>query len=218
MWKVSVAYEKDRSTLKAPARPEAMVCMHSGVHGQVCDLGKVTQQAYSLPLSVVMGKEMKAIVVDNDQVAKQCITHLNQRRWASEQTSLGVWAPALVAPLFPLRPQRIQGVVCGGLKCTVLWGFDGCGWSQLESRHHFCAFLSQHPNQQRASCSFVVMTNAMKSAFLCRLPPMTFLPLASVKCSEPSERLRQLGGTARLAVDLVEFDDRFKRAFYSACG
>jgi len=47
---------------------------------------------------------------------------------------------------------------------------------------------------------------------------MTFLPLATVKCSEPSERLRQLGGTAKLAVDLVEFEDKFKRAFYSACG
>jgi structural maintenance of chromosome 1 len=100
------------------------------VHGQVSDLGKVTQQAYSFPLSVVMGKELNSVVVDSPQVARECITYLTQRK----------------------------------------------------------------------------------------LRPLTFLPLATVKCSEPSERLRQLGGTAKLAVDLVEFDEKFKRAFYSACG
>lgn len=46
----------------------------------MCDLGKVTQQAYGLALSVVMGKEMKSIVVDTDQVAKECIDYLTQRR------------------------------------------------------------------------------------------------------------------------------------------
>lgn len=51
-----------------------------------------------------------------------------------------------------------------------------------------------------------------------REPPMTFIPLATVKAHRPHERLRALGGTAKLAIDLLEFDPKLEKAFNSACG
>ena len=51
-----------------------------------------------------------------------------------------------------------------------------------------------------------------------REQPMTFIPLRTVKAYPPDERLRSLGGTARLAIDLMEFDPKLERAFNSVCG
>lgn len=103
---------------------------YAGVYGRVADLGKVTQQAYSLALAVTMGAEMDSVVVESEAEAKKGIDFLKQKR----------------------------------------------------------------------------------------APPMTFLPLRSVKAHPPHERLRSLGGTARLAIDLVEFPPKLERAFNLACG
>ncbi|GAX83463.1 hypothetical protein CEUSTIGMA_g10888.t1 [Chlamydomonas eustigma] len=46
-----------------------------------------------------------------------------------------------------------------------------------------------------------------------KLPPMTFIPLASCRVKPVNERLRSLGGTAKLAIDLIEFDPAFAKAF-----
>lgn len=94
------------------------------------DLGKVTQQSYSLALALAMGPSMDSIVVDTEATAKDCIGFLKLKR---EQ-------------------------------------------------------------------------------------PMTFIPLATVKAHRPHERLRALGGTAKLAIDLLEFDHKLEQAFNSACG
>lgn len=52
-----------------------------------------------------------------------------------------------------------------------------------------------------------------------RVPPMTFVPLQTVKVKPPNERLRQqLRGTASLALDLLDFDPKLERAFVHACG
>ena len=51
-----------------------------------------------------------------------------------------------------------------------------------------------------------------------RLPRMTFIPLDTIRAKPANERLRQLGGTARLAIDLITFNDRLERAFQYACG
>ncbi|ACO61111.1 condensin complex component [Micromonas commoda] len=51
-----------------------------------------------------------------------------------------------------------------------------------------------------------------------RVAPMTFLPLDGVKAYEPDEGLRHLGGSAKLAVDVCNFDSKFKVAMIYALG
>lgn len=46
-----------------------------------------------------------------------------------------------------------------------------------------------------------------------KLPPITFVPLATCKVKPINERLRTLGGTARLAIDMIQFEPTFARAF-----
>ncbi|KAK9820343.1 hypothetical protein WJX72_009251 [[Myrmecia] bisecta] len=48
--------------------------------------------------------------------------------------------------------------------------------------------------------------------------PMTFIPVSTVKAKPVNERLRQLGGTAKLAIDILEYDAPLERAFLSVCG
>lgn len=49
-------------------------------------------------------------------------------------------------------------------------------------------------------------------------PPLTFYPLATVRAKPVNERLRALGGSVRLALDLLDFPPELARAYQSACG
>ncbi|CAM8933284.1 unnamed protein product [Rhodiola kirilowii] len=51
-----------------------------------------------------------------------------------------------------------------------------------------------------------------------RLPPMTFIPLQSVRVKPIIERLRALGGTAKLIFDIVHFDRSLEKAVLYAVG
>ena len=51
-----------------------------------------------------------------------------------------------------------------------------------------------------------------------RIESMTFLPLKELKVLEPDERLRRLGGTAKLCLDVVNFDPAVQRAMVYALG
>ena len=51
-----------------------------------------------------------------------------------------------------------------------------------------------------------------------RIMPMTFIPLATIKVKAVNSKLRNLGGTSKLAIDLIEYKPEFERAFMSACG
>lgn len=52
-----------------------------------------------------------------------------------------------------------------------------------------------------------------------RIPPMTFIPLQTIKVKPPNERLRDnLRGIANLAFDLLEFDAKLENAFIYVCG
>lgn len=53
--------------------------MATGIHGTVQELATV-QPGYETALSVAAGGKMKAIVVDDDQVASDCISHLKKER------------------------------------------------------------------------------------------------------------------------------------------
>ncbi|PHT46563.1 Structural maintenance of chromosomes protein 1 [Capsicum baccatum] len=49
-----------------------------------------------------------------------------------------------------------------------------------------------------------------------RLPPQTFIPLQSVRIKPIVERLRTLGGTAKLVFDVIQFDQALERAILFA--
>lgn len=51
-----------------------------------------------------------------------------------------------------------------------------------------------------------------------RLPPQTFIPLQSVRVKPVIERLRTLGGTAKLVFDVIQFDPVLEKAILFAVG
>lgn len=51
-----------------------------------------------------------------------------------------------------------------------------------------------------------------------RKAPMTFVPVATCKAKAVDEQLRSMGGTARLAIDLVQYDAHLERAFMYCLG
>ena len=51
-----------------------------------------------------------------------------------------------------------------------------------------------------------------------RVPPLPFIPLASVKAQPTSDRLRHLGGSAKLVIDLLQYEPHLERALRYACG
>lgn len=51
-----------------------------------------------------------------------------------------------------------------------------------------------------------------------RLPPQTFIPLQSVRVKPVFERLRTLGGTAKLVFDVIQFDPVLEKAILFAVG
>ncbi|XP_028765493.1 structural maintenance of chromosomes protein 1 [Neltuma alba] len=51
-----------------------------------------------------------------------------------------------------------------------------------------------------------------------RLPPQTFIPLQSVRVKPIIERLRTLGGTAKLVFDVIQFDPALEKAILFAVG
>jgi structural maintenance of chromosome 1 len=51
-----------------------------------------------------------------------------------------------------------------------------------------------------------------------RIQSMQFIPLKEIKVQGINERLRHLGGSARLVVDVLQFDKAYERAILFACG
>eukprot|EP00958_Prasinococcus_capsulatus_P004389 scaffold406_cov391-Prasinococcus_capsulatus_cf.AAC.18 len=121
--------ENDRDA-KAAEALQKMKEILKGVHGRVSDLCSPTQKKYRLALTVAMGRNMDAVVVDNEKTAKECIRYLKDNR----------------------------------------------------------------------------------------IPAMTFIPLQTIQAKPVKESLRQLGGTAKLMVDVVQHDSSIEAAILYACG
>ncbi|KAJ3016082.1 Structural maintenance of chromosomes protein 1 [Thoreauomyces humboldtii] len=51
-----------------------------GVHGRMLDLCKPTQRKYQLAISIILGRNMDAIVVDTQKIAIDCIQFLREQR------------------------------------------------------------------------------------------------------------------------------------------
>jgi structural maintenance of chromosome 1 len=52
---------------------DALKRMFSGVHGRVIDLCTPVQKKFETAISVVLGKNLDAVIVDNDKIAIECI-------------------------------------------------------------------------------------------------------------------------------------------------
>lgn len=51
-----------------------------------------------------------------------------------------------------------------------------------------------------------------------QVPPMTFIPLSTIVAKPVNDRLRALGGSTKLALDLLTYPPALERAFLSICG
>ncbi|QDZ22253.1 structural maintenance of chromosomes protein [Chloropicon primus] len=102
----------------------------TGVYGRLSELCKISESKYTLAITVALGKNMDAVVVEDVSTAKECIQWL---------------------------------------------------------KNHF-------------------------------LPPMMFLPLRTIKARPINEMSRNLGGTSKLAYDIVQFSPQFERVVRFVCG
>ncbi|GAB2282247.1 Structural maintenance of chromosomes protein 1 [Dionaea muscipula] len=91
--------------------------LFAGVHGRMTDLCRPTSKKYNLAVTVAMGRFMDAVVVEDENIGKECIKYLKEQM----------------------------------------------------------------------------------------LPPQTFIPLQSVRVKQVNERLRHLGGTAKLVFDVIQY-------------
>lgn len=58
----------------------ALMRLFPGVRGRLLDLVQPTQKKYNVALTVVMGRNMEAIVVDDEATAMECIQYLKDQR------------------------------------------------------------------------------------------------------------------------------------------
>eukprot|EP00127_Corallochytrium_limacisporum_P000801 Clim_evm87s25 gene=Clim_evmTU87s25 len=103
---------------------------HRGVYGKVVNLCKPRHERYQLPLSVVMGRNADAVVVDTEETAIKCLKYIKQER-------IGI---------------------------------------------------------------------------------VTFLPLDGLRVRDPNPKLRSLGGTSKLLLDVLNYESKYEPAFIYACG
>ena len=75
---------------------ENMQRLFPGVHGRVIELCKPSQKKYNAAVTIAMGKNMDAIVVDNEATAQDCIRYLKEKK---------VHACSAFTPLAPRPPQ-----------------------------------------------------------------------------------------------------------------
>ena len=52
---------------------ESLKRAFSGVHGRLIDLSEPIQNKYKIPMSIILGRNMDAIVVDRQKTAIECI-------------------------------------------------------------------------------------------------------------------------------------------------
>ncbi|GBG59523.1 hypothetical protein CBR_g38546 [Chara braunii] len=116
--------------VKMNAAIESLKRLFPGVRGRITELCRPTQRRYNLAVSIALGRNMDAIVVDDEKTARDCIQYLKEQRLSS----------------------------------------------------------------------------------------MTFIPLQTIKIKPVQERMRTLGGTSKLVIDVIQFDPAYERAFIYACG
>ncbi|XVF72004.1 hypothetical protein PTKIN_Ptkin12aG0086500 [Pterospermum kingtungense] len=72
-------YENERDVRSSQA-VETLKRLFQGVHGRITDLCRPTQKKYNLAVIVGMGRFIEAVVVDDENTAKECIKYLKEQR------------------------------------------------------------------------------------------------------------------------------------------
>ncbi|KAI8575705.1 hypothetical protein K450DRAFT_260414 [Umbelopsis ramanniana AG] len=70
--------------------------IYPGFHGRLADLCKPTQRKYDLAISIVLGRNIDAVVVDNEKTAMDCIQYMRDQR-AGHATFIPI--DTIVAPV-----------------------------------------------------------------------------------------------------------------------
>jgi hypothetical protein len=212
--------ERDRRLVETV---EALKRTFSGVRGRLVDLVKVPQRKHNLAVTVALGRHMDAIVVDDDKTGTNLSNH----------------------PPISLSSSVYVGVVwCGvnewsppGSTCVRVQPVGHCGCVSTQTRKYgtnhslrdefpVCLQPLVDPNhtargqeqadggrgRTRAGKECIGYLKAQRHA------PLSFIPLASIRAQAPDERLRSLGGTAQLVVDVLQFDSALERALFFALG
>ncbi|CAG8505933.1 15264_t:CDS:10 [Funneliformis mosseae] len=59
---------------------ESLKRVFSGVHGRLLDLFTPSQRKYAVPVSIILGRNMDAIIVDQQKTAIECIQYIREQR------------------------------------------------------------------------------------------------------------------------------------------
>ncbi|CAG8711016.1 20828_t:CDS:10, partial [Racocetra persica] len=59
---------------------ESLKRVFSGVHGRLLDLFSPTQRKYAVPVSIILGRNLDAIIVDQQKIAIECIQYMREQR------------------------------------------------------------------------------------------------------------------------------------------
>ena len=73
--------ERERKSAEAV---ENLSRLFTGVHGRMTDVCKPTQRKYHAAVTIAMGKNMDAVIVDEEKVAIECIAYLKEKKCPPE--------------------------------------------------------------------------------------------------------------------------------------
>ena len=73
--------ERERKSTEAI---EVLARLFPGVHGRMTDICKPTQRKYHGAVTIAMGKNMDAVIVDEEKVAIECIAYLKEKKCPPE--------------------------------------------------------------------------------------------------------------------------------------
>ena len=89
--------ERDRMSSEAL---DNLVRLFPGVHGRMLNICKPSQKRYNSAVTIAMGKNMDAIVVDEEKTAHECIKYLKEKKCAPE-----TFVPLDTIRVKPIREQ-----------------------------------------------------------------------------------------------------------------
>eukprot|EP00955_Chlamydomonas_euryale_P074581 362070-Chlamydomonas_euryale.AAC.25 len=177
---------------------DAMRRLFPGVHGRLTELGQVTQRIYQLALAVAMGKDVDSVVVDNERTAMECIQYLKEQKLM----------PMTFIPLATckvrctLNYRSVARLHVGSLELLGHGQARRVANGQRQGLPPHSSPPLDHAESLQAfiTLDYPISIQLSRAASPCQVKPI-------------NERLRTLGGSAKLAIDLIQFDVAFERAF-----
>lgn len=161
----------------------------------------MTNRKYNMALSVLLGRHMDSVVVDTDKTARDCIQYLKEHRIfpmtfiplqnlkASDNRAPPSGCPPVNVPLQLPRNCKLHVLCLVPLYPSVLNLFPrAAGFSVWVCG--FCAFSRFPPSRQ------LLHNGNLRT-----------------QVSPVNERLRQMGGTVKMALDVLQCEKHVERAF-----